>query len=174
MQWTKKNDKQCPILQRQRFIDYVATQTVAKRHNSNEQAQTNQKNANQIVLNWHNRLRQGNCTLYFNTNKIPLTANNAAQHINQHIIFKIFNSGLEIMQSMRQRPTTFYKQQNSQKSAEVMLCAIDRDDAEKKLSNGQYTPAKFLFKDDNDNYIVEQDLQLKSGIPTSHPRANAS
>jgi len=157
------------LLQRQRFIDYVATQTVAKKHNSNDQAQTNQKNANQIVLNWLNRLRQGNCTLYFNTNEILLTANNAAQHINQNIIFKIFSSGLEIMQSMRQRPTTFYKQQNSQKSAEVMLCAIDRDDAEKKFSNGQYTPTKFLFKDDNDNYIVEQDLQLKSGVSTSHP-----
>lgn len=157
------------MLQRQRFIDYIATQIVAKRHTSNDQAQTNQKNANQIVLNWLNRLRQGNCTLYFNTNEIPLTANNTAQHINQNIIFKIFSSGLEIMQSMRQRPSTFYKQQNSQKSAEVMLCAIDRDDAEKRFSNGQYTPAKFLFKDDNDNYIVEQDLQLKSGIPINHP-----
>lgn len=156
------------MLQRQRFIDYVATQTVAKRHNSNDQAQTNQKNANQIVLNWLNRLRQGNCTIYFNTNEIPLTANNAAQHINQNIIFKIFSSGLEIVESMRQRPTTFYKQQNSQKSAEVMLCAIDRDDAEKKFSNGQYTPAKFLFKNDNDDYIVEPDLQLKD-ISTNHP-----
>ena len=156
------------MLQRQRFIDYVATQTVAKRHNSNDQAQTNQKNANQIVLNWLSRLRQGNCTLYFNTNEIPLTANNAAQHINQNVIFKIFSSGLEIVESMRQRPTTFYKQQNSQKSAEVMLCAIDREDAEKKFSNGQYTPAKFLFKNDNDDYIVEPDLQLKD-ISTNHP-----
>jgi hypothetical protein len=158
------------LLQHQRFIDYVATQTVAKRHNSNDQAQTNQKNANQIVLNWLNRLRQGNCILYFDANEIRLTVNNTARHINQNIIFKIFSSGLEIMESMRQHPDTFYKQQSSsKKSAEVMLCAIDRDDAEKKFSNGQYTPAKFLFKDDNDNYIVEQDLQLKSGILTNHP-----
>jgi hypothetical protein len=157
------------LLQRQRFIDYVATQTIAKRHNSNEQAQTNQKNANQIVLNWLNRLRQGNCTLYFNTDKFSLTANNSAQYINQNIIFKIYSSGIEILQSMRQRPTTFYKQQNSQKSAEVMLCAIDRDDAEKKFSNGQYTPAKFLFKDDNDNYVIEQNLQLKADVPANHP-----
>jgi len=156
------------MLQCQRFFDYVATQTVAKRHNSNDQAQTNQKNANLIVLNWLNRLRQGTCTLYFNTNKIPLAANNAAQHINKNIIFKIFSSGLEIVESMRQRPTTFYKQQNSQKSAEVMLCAIDRDDAEKKFSKGQYTPAKFLFKNDNDDYIVEPDLRLKD-ISTNHP-----
>lgn len=157
------------MLQRQRFIDYVATQTIAKRHNSNEQAQTNQKNANQIIHNWLNRLRQGNCTLFFNTDKFALTANNAAQYINQNIVFKIFSSGIEILQSMRLRPMTFYKQQNSQKSAEVMLCAIDRDDAEKRLSNGQYTPTKFIFKDDNDNYIVEQNLQLKAEVHNNHP-----
>ncbi|MDD3772395.1 MAG: hypothetical protein PHC38_07050, partial [Weeksellaceae bacterium] len=51
------------LLQHQRFVDYVVTHTVAKKHNSNEQAQTNQKNANQIIINWLNRLRQGNCTL---------------------------------------------------------------------------------------------------------------
>lgn len=157
------------LLQRQRFIDYVATQTVAKRHSSNEQAQSNQKNANQIIINWLNRLRQGNCNLYFNSEELTLTVNTTAQYINQNIIFKIFSSGIEILQFMRQRPMTFYKQQNSQKSAEVMLCAIDRDDAEKKFSKGQYTPAKFLFKDDDDNYIVEQNLQLKADISNNHP-----
>lgn len=157
------------MLQKQRFIDYVATQQVAKRHNSNEQAQTNQKNANQIVLNWLNRLKQGNCSLYFNGNKMSVTTNNVAQHINQNIGFKIFSCGIETMQSMRQKPMTFFKAQNSQKSAEVMLCAIDRDDAEKKFSNGQYTPAKFLFKSDNDDYVVEQNLQLKPDLTINHP-----
>jgi uncharacterized protein (UPF0333 family) len=157
------------LLQKQRFIDYVATQTVAKRHNSNEQSQNNQKNANQIVINWLNRLRQGNCTFYFNTERYSLTVSNITQLINQNITFKIFSSGIEILQSMRHRPMTFYKQQNSQKSAEVMLCAIDRDDAEKKFSNGQYTPAKFMFKDDNDDYIVEQNLQIKTDVSNIHP-----
>lgn len=156
------------LLQHQRFVDYVVTQTVAKKHNSNEQAQTNQKNANQIIINWLNRLRQGNCTLYFNTNEYALTSNNVAHYINQNITHRIYSSGFETLQTLRQRPTSFYKQQNSQKSAEVMLCAMDRDDAEKKFS-GQYTPAKFLFKDDNDDYIVEQNLELKNEVSPNHP-----
>lgn len=156
------------MLQYQKFLDYVVTQTVAKRHNSNEQAQTNQKNANQIILNWLNRLKQGNCTLYFNSNEFALTANNVAQHINQNIICKIFSNGFEILQSMRQRPSSFYKQQNSQKSAEVMLCALDRDDAEKRFTS-QYAPARSLFKDDNDDYVVEQNLEIKKDISANHP-----
>ena len=156
-------------LQRQRFIDYVATQTVANKHNSNDQAQTNQKNANQIVLNWLNRLRQGNCTLYFNTSEIPQTANNTAQHINQNIIFKIFSSGYENLLEFRKKRDTFYSK-TSVKAAEAMLCANDRNDAEERLKkSSQITPVKFLLKDDYDNYIVEQDLKLKSCISTNHP-----
>ncbi len=155
-------------LQYQRFIDYVVTQTVAKRHNSNEQAQTNQKNANQIIHNWLNRLRQGNCTLFFNINEVTLTSSNLSRYINQNVIHKIFSSGFETLQSMRNRPLSFYKQQNSKKLAEVMLCAINRDDAEKKLT-GPYTHAKFLFKDDDDNYIVGENFELKRDAPSHHP-----
>jgi hypothetical protein len=159
------NDEQ----QKLKFIQYVASYQVAARHNSPEQAQTNQKNANSIVSNWTNRLlKQGNYILFFNGQENIGTTSSIAQYINQNIGFKIFSSGIEIMPSMRQKPMTFYKQQNSQKSAEVMLCAIDRDDAERKF-NSQYTPAKFLFKDDNDDYIVEQNLQLKPDISNSHP-----
>jgi hypothetical protein len=159
------NDEQ----QKLKFIQYVANQQVATRHNSPEQAQTNQKNAISIVSNWANRLlKQGNYTLFFNGKENLGTSNTMAQYINQNIGFKIFSSGIESMPSMRQKPMTFYKQQNSQKSAEVMLCAIDRDDAEKKF-NSQYTPAKFLFKDDNDNYIVEQNLTLKTTASDTHP-----
>lgn len=156
-------------LQHQRFIDYVAMKTVATKHNANEQALTHQKNANQIVQNWLNRLWQGNNTIYFRTTKNPLAANNTADQINSNLISKIFSSGWEILQHPKQRVQTFYKQHNSHKSAEVMLCAIDRDDAEKKFSNGQYTPAKFLFKDANGDYVVEKDLQLKPGVSTVHP-----
>ncbi|MGV8094699.1 MAG: hypothetical protein AB2L24_22830 [Mangrovibacterium sp.] len=156
--------------QKLKFIQYVSNQQVAVRRNSPEQAQTNLKNANLIITTWVNRLlKQGNCILIFNGNENIGTTNTVAQYINQNISFKIFNCGIEIMPSMRQKPMTFYRQQNSQKSAEVMLCAIDRDDAEKKFSNGQYTPAKFLFKDENDNYIVEQNLNLKSDAIDTHP-----
>jgi len=159
------NDEQ----QVQKFTQYVASQQVATRHNSPEQAKTNQKNASSIVEKWANRLlRQGNYTLFFNGSQNVAQASSITQYINQNIGFKVFNCGVEMMPSMRQKPMSFYKQQGSQKSAEVMLCAIDRDDAEKKLVS-HFANAKSLFKDENDDYIVEQNLQLKQYISELHP-----
>lgn len=158
------------MLQRQQFISYVATQQVALKHNSNEQAHNNQKNANLIITNWINRLKQGTFKLYFREESSTFNTNSVAQYINQNIGFKIFTCGIELMQNMRQRSLTFYKQQNSAKSAEVMLSALNRDDAEKKFSTStQYTPAKFLFKNENDEYIVDDLLNLKTDIPNNHP-----
>jgi len=157
------------MLQWQRFIDYVATQHVAKRHNSNEHAQAHQKNANLVITNWINRLKQGVFNLYFREERASHSTSFAAQHINQNIGHKVFSSGVEIMQSMRVRPMTFYKQQNSSKSAEVMLSALNREDAEKRFSVGQYTPAKFLLKSDNDEYVVENNMELKIDAPDNHP-----
>ena len=39
---------------------------------------------------------------------------------------------------------------------------------QKKLT-GPYTHAKFLFKDDDDNYIVGENFELKRDAPSHHP-----
>ncbi len=159
------NDEQ----QVQKFIHYVASEHVASRLSSSE-ASNYKRNAELIVSNWVNRLlRQGNYTLYFNGNENVGATTSLPKYINDSIGFKIFSCNIEVMQFMRTRPMTFYKQQNSLKSAEVMLSAINRDDAEIKFSQGQYTPTKFLFKDSNDDYIVEQDLTLKAEAIDTHP-----
>jgi hypothetical protein len=89
------------------------------------------------------------------------------QNINENINNKIFSSAVDAMTSMRDSPTTFWKKQTSKISAEAML-TNSRDEAEKKF-RGPYTPAKFLFKDDNDDYVVDADLKLKTDAPTNHP-----
>lgn len=156
-------------IQRNRFIDYVATQEVAKNHNSNEQALDNQKKANQIVTNWLNRLNAGNYNLYFRTENNIGTVSSVAQYINQNIGYKIFTCGYESLIEYRKQRETFYKPQSSSKSAEAMLLAKDRDDAESRFSSSQYMPAKFLFKDDDD-YIVEQNLEIKTtAFVKNHP-----
>jgi hypothetical protein len=156
-------------IQRQRFIDYVATQEVAKNHNSNEQALDNQKKANQIVTNWLNRLKAGNYYLYFRNENNIGTTNNIAQYINQNIGYKIFSCGYEILPSFRLQKETFYKKIDTKNAADIMLLATNRDDVENKLKKStQYTHAKFLLKD-NDDYIVENDLQIKPNVHTKHP-----
>jgi hypothetical protein len=155
-------------VQRQRFVEYVAKQEVANNHNSNDQALDNQKKANQVVTNWLNRLNAGNYHLYFRTEKNIGTVNSVAQYINQNIGYKIFTCGYENLLEYRKQRDTFYKPQNSAKSAEAMLLAKDRDDCESRFSSSQYMPAKILLKNDDD-YVVESSLEIKATAPENHP-----
>ena len=155
-------------IQRNRFIDYVATQEVAKNHNSNEQALDNQKKANQIVSNWINRMKAGNYNLYFRAENNIGTVNSAAQYLNQNIGYKIFTYGYENLLEYRKQRETFYKPQNSSKSAEAMLLAKDRNDTESRFSSSQYMPARMLLKNDDD-YVVENSLEIKATAPINHP-----
>jgi len=156
-------------MQRQKFIDYVAQWDVSNSRRLPDQASSLHKNALQIITQWINKLKQGNYQLYFRNDSYIGVTTGLANYINQNLGFKIFSSGIEIMQNMRNRPMTFFKTQSSKNAAEVMLCAINRDDAEKKFSQGQFLPAKFLFKDDNDDYIVDTDLSLKQNVTEKHP-----
>jgi hypothetical protein len=154
--------------QKSRFYYYVATADVSRNHNAREQQQVNDKNAKDIINQWIIGLSNGTATVYFRDSQDTKNAKNIAKYINENIDNKIFSSAVDAMLSMRQRPMTFWKTQNSKNSAEVMLVSTSRDEAERKFS-GQYTPAKFLFKDDNDDYVVYADLKLKPDAPANHP-----
>ena len=156
-------------VQLHKFVDYVSQSQVSNNHRLTEQAISFDRNAKQIITQWINKLKQGNYQLYFRNDTYTGITTGLAQYINQNIGFKIFSSGIESMRSMRNKPMTFFKTQSSKNAAEVMLCALNRDEAEKKFSQGQFMPAKFLFKDDNDSYVVDADLTLKKDISGHHP-----
>lgn len=158
--------------QKSRFYYYVATADVARNHNSREQQQVNDKNAKDIINQWISGLKQGTATVYFRQEQETKNSNNLAKHINENIITKIFSNGVELLLSLRKSPMTFWGifKNPSKASIETMLVATSRDDAEQKF-RAQYTPAKLLFKDDNDDYIVNADLKLKNDASANHPLA---
>lgn len=156
--------------QKNRFYHYVATADVARNHNSREQQQVNDKNAKDIINQWIAGLKQGTATIYFREEQEQKNAHNIAKYINENITTKIFSKGVELLLSLRKSPMTFWGtfKNPSKASIEPMLVATNRDDAEQKF-RAQYTPAKLFFKDDNDNYIVDAELQLKTDAPANHP-----
>ena len=155
-------------IQYNRFVDYAATQTVAINHNSKELAEVNRKNAIDTINNWIIRIKQNPFQLYFRNINDTATTINVAKYINDNIGHKIFSSSAEIMQILRNKPDSFWKQQNSKTAAEAMLDAYDREDAIKKFT-GQYTPGKFLFKTDTDDDVVNFDLTIKETAFENHP-----
>ena len=154
--------------QKSRFYHYVATVDVAQSHNSREQQQVNDKNAKELINQWISGVKQGNATVFFQEENNNINVTMLAKHINENINNKIYYKAVDAMVSMRNRPMTFWKNQNSKNSAEVMLVSVNRDEAERRFL-GQYTPAKFLFKDENGDYVVDADLFLKPDAPDNHP-----
>lgn len=156
--------------QRSRFHYYVANADVARSHNSREQQQVNEKNAKDYINQFIAGLKQGTARVYFRQEKETKNAKDLAKHINENITTKIFGSGVETLTPLRKAPMTFWKifQSPSKASIEPMLFASSREDAEQKF-RAVYTPAKQLFKDENDDYIVESDLKLKNDAPEHHP-----
>jgi hypothetical protein len=156
--------------QKSRFYYYVATADVARNHNSHEPHKVNEKNAKDIINQWIIGLSNGTATVYFRDSQDAKNAKNIAKHINETIINKIFSKGVELLLSLRKSPLTFWEtfKNPSKASIEPMLVASNREEAEQKF-RAQYTPAKLLFKDDNDDYIVDADLKLKPEASANHP-----
>ncbi len=156
--------------QRGSFYEYVATAQVAKSHNLTLPAKTNDDNAKKVITNWINRLKQGTAKIYFRKTENSINANNLAKYINDNIVQQIFGNGAETLLSLHKSPMTFWETFKNPSSASIapMLEATNREDAEQRFKS-RYTPAKFLFKDDNDDYIVDSNLVLKPDAPGNHP-----
>ncbi|WP_165044724.1 hypothetical protein [Dysgonomonas sp. ZJ709] len=157
-------------MQKSSFYEYVATAQVAKSHNLTQPANANDINAKKVITNWINRLKQGTAKIYYRGVQDTINTNTLTQYINNNIVHKIFSNGVETLSSLRKSPMTFWDafKSPSKTSIETMLVAPNRDEAEQKFK-GPYTPAKLLFKDDNDDYIVDSDLVLKSNASDNHP-----
>lgn len=156
--------------QKSRFYYYVAAADVARNRNSHEPQKVNEKNAKDIINQWIIGQSNGTATVYFRDSQDTKNAKNIAKHINETIINKIFSNGVELLLSLRKSPLTFWEtfKNPSKASIEPMLVASNREEAEQKF-RAQYTPAKLLFKDDNDDYIVDANLKIKPEASSNHP-----
>jgi hypothetical protein len=156
--------------QKRDFIEYVASAKAATKYpNYREQAIADNKNANKVITNWITRLKQGTATVFFREDKITINASGftVAKCINTTINHKIFSSAVDAMPLMRNTPTPqFWEMKNAKKAAEIMLSAKDRDEAK---NNFNITLAKKMLEDDNGEWIVEQNLELKRNAPDNHP-----
>jgi hypothetical protein len=156
--------------QKSDLYSYIATSDVARNRNLREQQQLYDKDAKELINQWISSAKQGMVTVYFRDGQDTRNCNTLARYINENITTKIFSSAVETLASLRKSPMTFWAtfKNPSKASIEPMLVATGRDDAEQKFK-AQYTPAKFLFKDDNDDYVVDTDLVLKPDAPDNHP-----
>ncbi|MDR0534921.1 MAG: hypothetical protein LBG65_00955 [Puniceicoccales bacterium] len=151
-----------------RFISYVATQEVARRHSLSDQSSANAKRASQLLENWTNRIKSNTINLCFREIEHNTTYAQLAGYINDHIGRQVFPAGVEAIKGLLTAPMTFWKEQISKKAVEIMILKQTRDAAEAEFK-GQYLPARDLLRDGNGDFVVDEKLQLKQGAPSNHP-----
>lgn len=144
-----------------RFIDYVARAQVANKHQLSEQVKSHNDNAEKIVSDWVTKMRTNLASIFFRSSEpAQQVLQTTYGYINNQVAPVIFSSGIDSSKVLRGMKENLWKVCNSKKASEVFLLGLNRDDAEERLV-GQYISIKAILKDDNDQYIVDSDLNLK-------------
>lgn len=144
-----------------RFIDYVARAQVANKHQLAEQVKSHNDNAEKIVSDWVAKMRTNLASIYFRSSEpAQQVLQTTYGYINNQVAPIVFSSGIDSSKILRGMKENLWKIASSKKAAEVFLLGLNRDDAEERLV-GVYVPIKAILKDDNDQYIVDSDLNIK-------------
>lgn len=145
-----------------KFIDYRARASVADKHQLREQSQSHAENAERVIVNdWVLKIKTNYSNVFFRSTE-PTQTSSALIYkvINDNVAPKIFHSGIDSSALIRRSAVPAWKTQNSKTATEGMLFGRNRDDVEERLDK-QYKYARFILKDPNDSYLVDEDMHIK-------------
>lgn len=150
-----------------RFIEsYSRSEIIDK--TSEQEAKSERAKASGRIKNWiDNIINDGELyTAFRGGNDITTVAGLASKICDKYIPF-VFNCGLDTLKTANK--DTIWEEKSAKAAIEAFLYEQKRDDIEKKLTGGLVTNLKCLLKDENNNYIFDQDMNLLSSAPESHP-----
>ncbi|QEF95274.1 hypothetical protein FVF72_08995 [Methanothermobacter sp. KEPCO-1] len=150
-----------------RFLDYKARSNIAARHNYMDDKEENEKYAKKIIDNWISEIQNDYLTCFFNGDKYPQIFSKFGNFIEDFFSKEIFTNGLETVNSKQNK--NIWKNERSQKTAEIFLFSENRDDLEEKTKKGINKYLRIILKDHNENYIVDNDLNFKADVNREHP-----
>ena len=151
-----------------RFMEYKARAAVAEKHNYSDERKTNEEYAREIIDNWINQIKSGYVEWFLQNESGKELMNQLSKKINEELSKKIFSYGLENVDgALKNRNIWTYKK--AKRSAEIFLFANNREDIEEKTSKGLERYLREIIKDNNGEYIVDANLQIKDDVSENHP-----
>ena len=150
-----------------RFIESFSRSEIIDK-TSEQEAKSERAKASGRIKNWiDNIVNDGELyTAFRGENDITTVAGLASKVCDKYIPF-VFNCGLDTLKTANK--DTIWEEKSAKAAIEAFLYEQRRDDIEKKLAGGLVTNLKCLLKDENNNYIFDQDMSLLPSAPESHP-----
>lgn len=160
-----------PSQELSRFIESYSRYNVLEKNGSTEEARHEKKNAGGRVSQWVDHIiNDGKLFVAFNGKTSLCSVNELANNISNKYIPFVFDSGLDTLKRVKVDSVWEEKPSTGCKSAlEVILYQNTRDDIDAKLKGGSITNLKALLRDDNDNFIFDNDMRLLGSAPDAHP-----
>lgn len=147
----------------ERFIEYQANASVARNHNSTEQAETHIASANAMIKEWVQKLQRGTFSYFLREQNSVSSALKIALTINSCVAPTIFSSGPDSYDLLRSKSATYWRKQLARDTVKTVLTNNTKTDISSRCT-GQYAHMALLLQDS-----VDENLEWKPSINPLHP-----
>ena len=153
----------------ERFIEYQANATCAKKHGLADQKETYSKNSEEMISNWMSEIRSGSITWYLHSEQGVISGSKIASALNTNIAPKIFTAGLESLMLIQMRNSnTYLKKASVKATVDSVLSYNTKQEVYDKLVP-QAKHVEYLFQDS-----LDDNLEWKQDVGEEHPLKKVS
>ena len=151
-----------------RYLDYKATSIVAKQFDQVEDYNRNLHNAEMLVDDWVNDIKNKYIVYYLNGKNDELEFPDFIKRVNEKLSKSIFDKGFENLKNSR-KYILWEKKKSSPAIIEAYLFSKSFTQLDKTLS-GENNQTTVILKDQSGNQIVNSNnLEFSDNIPDNHP-----
>ena len=147
----------------ERFIEYQANASVARSHNSTEQAETHIASANAMIKEWIQKLQRGTFSYFLRDQNSVSSGLKIALIINSCVAPTIFSSGPDSYDLLRSKSATYWRKQLARDTVKTVLTNNTKTDISSRCT-GQYAHMALLLQDS-----VDENLEWKPSNSPLHP-----
>jgi hypothetical protein len=151
----------------EKFVDFMARKQVYENHNHEEQSANYDKYAKDQVKEWFTRIKTRYVQIIFRGDVEKQLSSHIGNEICKTYSPKIFSKGIEYITGLF-RNQNIWKYQTAIKSTEIFIFADNRIELEEKTAGGPNVYLRYIVKDKEGEYIVADNLTLKSDIDPNH------
>lgn len=151
-----------------KYLKYKARSKVAEKYNYKEDVEINNKYSEGIINEWINDIKRKPVNWYLNDEGGILPLSNFTDKINMELSKTIFKYGLENISGTLENENIWTKV-SSKKQAENYQISNTIKELDSNLNNAVEKATMAILSDNNGNYIVNNQLEIKEDIPDNHP-----